>query len=188
MSITDTMQSSVTAPLKATAAKTAQPRRTQHRVRRGQKLDEVVSLSEQRLNQLTSPTGDNKASTSSSSTFTPSGASSEPGSSSSAAAGGDSPFQLQEYLAMLVRRDPHAVETITSLPTEADIESLTSFSDKGKSKDDSSADDDGIFQNVDTDIWVYEQLRRLVLDLTTPWLTSLQQECDKHSRPQPVLL
>lgn len=184
MSITDTMQSSGTAPLKVATAKTTQPRRMQHRVRRGQKLDEVVSLSEQRLNQPTSSTGDNKASTSSSSTFTPSTASSEPGPSSSAGTGGDSPFQLQEYLAMLVRRDPHAVETITSLPTEADIESLTSFSDKGKSKDDSSADDDGIFQNVDTDIWVYEQLRRLVLDLTTPWLTSLQQECDKHSRPQ----
>lgn len=82
---------------------------------------------------------------------------------------------------MLVRRDPHNVETIISLPTEADIEPL-STTHKGKGKDES--EDDGILQNVDTDVWVYEQLRRLVLDLTTPWLTSLQHECDKHARPQ----
>lgn len=105
---------------------------------------------------------------------------SESEASSSSNSGGDSAFQLQEYLAMLVRRDPHNVEAITSLPTEDDIESLNA--DKGKAKDE--PEDDGMFQNIDTDVWVYEQLRRLVLDLTTPWLTSLQQECDKHARPQ----
>ena len=175
MSITDTMQSSAL-PTKA-VTKPSQPRR--NRIRRGQKLDEVVSLSELRLSQFASEGKTAQASSSS----TSSAASGAPGpsASSSSTAGGDSPFQLQEYLAMLVRRDPHNVEAITSLPTEADIESLTASTEKGKSKDD--PEDDGIFQNVDTDIWVYEQLRRLVLDLTTPWLTSLQQECDKHLRP-----
>ncbi|KAJ1030193.1 hypothetical protein NDA16_001104 [Ustilago loliicola] len=184
MSITESMQSGVASLKSAAAFKPNQPRR--NRIRRGQKLDEVVSVSEQRLSQIASGTGQGKTSTSAASTslFSASGAPGPSASSSSNNAGGDSPFQLQEYLAMLVRRDPHNVEAITSLPTEADIESLTT-TDKGKSKDDTpaSSDDDSIFQNVDTDVWVYEQLRRLVLDLTTPWLTSLQLECDKHLRP-----
>ncbi|PWZ02522.1 Mob1/phocein, partial [Testicularia cyperi] len=100
----------------------------------------------------------------------------------------DSPFQLQEYLAMLVRQNPHDVDRIVAIPPESEIEAATSFhspgsgSDKGKSKNE-FGDDDGGMQPVDTDIWVYEQLRRLVLDLTTPWLTALQQDCDKHARP-----
>lgn len=196
MSITESMQSSVTSLKSVAAVKANQPRR--NRIRRGQKLDEVVSISEQRLSQIASGTtgqGRAYASGTSSSSTSGSGVPGPSASSSSNNAGGDSPFQLQEYLAMLVRRDPHNVEAITSLPTEADIESLTTTTttaaaaaaaDKGKSKDDTStppSDDDSIFQNVDTDVWVYEQLRRLVLDLTTPWLTSLQLECDKHLRP-----
>ncbi|SPO20169.1 uncharacterized protein UTRI_00562_B [Ustilago trichophora] len=181
MSITDTMQSTAAPPSKLAIAKSSQPRR--NRIRRGQKLDEVVSLSEQRLSPFSSQGKGSVSQSATPSTSSSSASSSAPGasgpsSSSSAAAGGESPFQLQEYLAMLVRRDPHNVKSITSLPTEADIESLTSSADKGK-----EPEDDAIFQNVDTDIWVYEQLRRLVLDLTTPWLTSLQQECDKHLRP-----
>ena len=179
MSISDTMQS--TALPSKTPAKQPSSRLV-HRIRRGQKLDEIASLSEQRLSRFASASSGSNASQS---TFTAassaSSASGAPGPSSSHA-GGDSPFQLQEYLAMLVRRDPHNVEAITALPTEADIESFSSSADKGKAKDE--PEDDGIFQNVDTDVWVYEQLRRLVLDLTTPWLTSLQQECDKHARPQ----
>lgn len=181
-----------TLPSKAAATKPTHP--SCHRIRRGQKLDEVASLSEQRFasgadrsNTIAAqaPTASSSSSmlpSSSAASSTLSSAAPGPVASSSTSASGDSPFQLQEYLAMLVRRDPHNVEAITSLPTEADIESLTSSS-KGKSKDDLAVEDDAIFQNVDTDVWVYEQLRRLVLDLTTPWLTSLQQECDKHLRP-----
>ncbi|SAM68609.1 uncharacterized protein UBRO_00763 [Ustilago bromivora] len=186
MSITESIQSGGVASLKSAAAiKASQPRR--NRIRRGQKLDEVVSTSEERLSQIASGNTEGKASSSSSLPSGPGAPGPSASSSLSNAAGGDSPFQLQEYLAMLVRRDPHNVEAITSLPTEADIELLTT-TDKGKSKDDSPPtssddDDDSIFQSVDTDIWVYEQLRRLVLDLTTPWLTSLQLECDKHFRP-----
>ncbi|CBQ67904.1 conserved hypothetical protein [Sporisorium reilianum SRZ2] len=179
MSITENMQTS-TLPSKTPPKQL--PHRPVHRIRRGQKLDEVVSLSEQRLNRFTSTSSGGSASQS---TFAPTSSSSSSSSgaaSSSNHAGGDSPFQLQEYLAMLVRRDPHNVEAITALPTEADIESSGSSADKGKAKDE--LEDDGIFQNIDTDVWVYEQLRRLVLDLTTPWLTALQQECDKHARPQ----
>uniref|UniRef100_V5EVX3 Uncharacterized protein n=1 Tax=Kalmanozyma brasiliensis (strain GHG001) TaxID=1365824 RepID=V5EVX3_KALBG len=145
MSITDSAPSS--APLGKPAKA---PQRNPNRIRRGQKLDEILSLSELRLNEF--------ASSSSESTFDPS--------SSSTPSAGSSPFQLQEYLSLLVRRDPHAVETITSLPSETDI-----------------SIDDSPFQNVDTDIWVYEQLRRLVLDLTTPWLTALQTDCSKHLKP-----
>lgn len=182
MSITENMQST-TLPTKPPAKQL--PHRPIHRIRRGQKLDEIVSLSEQRLTRFASGLSGSSASqsafapTSSLSSFS---SASGPAASSSNTAGGDSPFQLQEYLAMLVRRDPHNVEAITALPAEADIESFSSSADKGKAKDE--LEDDGIFQNVDTDVWVYEQLRRLVLDLTTPWLTSLQQECDKHARPQ----
>lgn len=170
MSISDTAPVGGVVPSTklAAVAKSTAPRR--NRIRRGQKLDEVVLLAEQRMHSSDEPR-------STAAVVAPS-ASSSAAAGPSSAAGGESPFQLQEYLAMLVRRDPHAVEAITSLPTEADIEA----SDKGKSRDDS--EDDGMLQNVDTDIWVYEQLRRLVLDLTTPWLTALQQECDRDARPQ----
>lgn len=178
MSIADTMQST-TLPTKA-PAKSTQPRH--HRIRRGQKLDEVVSLSEHRLSQLSLGVKGISSPESASGNVSTTSAAPGPSTSSSTSAGGESPFQLQEYLAMLVRREPHNVDAITSLPTEADIESLTSVAaDKPKAKNDS--EDDSIFQHVDTDVWVYEQLRRLVLDLTTPWLTSLQQECDKLLRP-----
>lgn len=184
MSITENMQSTAL-PAKVPAKQL--PRPSHHRIRRGQKLDEIVSLSEQRLSCFASGSFESKSSTSNAN-FSPTSSSSSSSSSLSAPgpaaslshAGGDSPFQLQEYLALLVRHDPHNVEAITSLPTEADIESLNA--DKGKRKDE--PEDDGLFQNVDTDVWVYEQLRRLVLDLSTPWLTSLQQECDKYARPQ----
>ena len=184
MSITENMQSTAL-PAKVPAKQL--PRPSHHRIRRGQKLDEIVSLSEQRLSCFASGSFESKSSTSNAN-FSPTSSSSSSSSSLSAPgpaaslshAGGDSPFQLQEYLALLVRHDPHNVEAITSLPTEADIDSLNA--DKGKRKDE--PEDDGLFQNVDTDVWVYEQLRRLVLDLSTPWLTSLQQECDKYARPQ----
>lgn len=181
MSITENMQSTAL-PTKTPTKQL--PHRPIHRIRRGQKLEEIVSLSEQRLTRFASASSASTSGTSpSTSALTSSSSSSSLGASSTADnAGGDSAFQLQEYLAMLVRRDPHNVEAITALPTEADIESFGSAADKGKAKDE--LEDDGIFQNVDTDVWVYEQLRRLVLDLTTPWLTSLQEECDKHERPQ----
>lgn len=148
-----------------------------HRIRKGQKLDEVAQVIESRHSGDDASSSSAAASTSAS-TFNSS--SKQPTLASSAASGGESPFQLQEYLAMLVRQDPHNVERIVALPSEADIEAATSFFSPRKG----DAEEEASLQPVDTDIWVYEQLRRLVLDLTTPWLTSLQQECDRHVRPE----
>lgn len=81
---------------------------------------------------------------------------------------------------MLVRQDSHNVERIVALPSEADVEAAGSaVARKG-----GDMEEDASSQPVDTDIWVYEQLCRLVLDLTSPWLTSLQQDCDRHARPE----
>lgn len=57
----------------------------------------------------------------------------------------DSAFQIQEYIALLIQRDPHDVETIVSLPGR---------------KSDASGDKEGkIEASVDEACWVYEQLR-----------------------------
>lgn len=103
----------------------------------------------------------------------------------------DSPFQLQEYLALLVRQNPHDVEHIVTLP-QANVAPAETFSAaKGKGKDSGGTSGEEHFMSgsdeephtVDTDVWVYEQLRRIVADFTTPWLTSLQRDCDRRQRP-----
>lgn len=102
----------------------------------------------------------------------------------------DSPFQLQEYLSLLIRQDPHNVERIVALPqpssevTRTFAEEQPAALQKGKGKDESAFAPEEEPQSVDTDVWVYEQLRRIVLDFTTPWLTSLQKECDRKTRPK----
>ncbi|PWN52788.1 Mob1/phocein, partial [Violaceomyces palustris] len=110
--------------------------------------------------------------------------------SSSSLSAIEGPFQLQEYLSILISRDPHDVERIVALPHESDLDpSQPGTSIKGKERSCSDAsgsismDEDNVVQSVDTDIWVYEQLRRVVLDLSTPWLTSLQEDCDKNAKP-----
>lgn len=63
----------------------------------------------------------------------------------------DSAFQLQEYISLLIRKNPHDVETIVSLPGKV----------KGKGEnDESSSEKDGkgeVF--VDEACWIYEHLR-----------------------------
>lgn len=67
----------------------------------------------------------------------------------------DSPFQLQEYLTLLIRQDPHNVERLCALP-EGEVVSGKSFTDeKGKAKE--AIEDEP--QPVDTDVWIYEHLR-----------------------------
>lgn len=59
--------------------------------------------------------------------------------------------------------------------------------DKGKGRDPESTpfgSMDEESQPVDEDVWIYEQLRRLVLDFSTPWLTMLQTECDRKRNPK----
>ena len=77
----------------------------------------------------------------------------------------DSAFQLQEYIAQLVKFDPHDVDAIVSLP-------LSTTSNEGSGGD------------VDLNCWIYEQIRRLAQDLTSPLITLLQHECDRNSCPE----
>ena len=102
----------------------------------------------------------------------------------------DSSFQLQEYLCIVIRQDPHNVEQIVSLP-QPSPETSRSFADsgmdKGKARDPESTpfgSMDEESQPIDEDVWIYEQLRRLVLDFSTPWLTMLQTDCDRKKSPK----
>lgn len=113
----------------------------------------------------------------------------------------DSPFQLQEYLALLIRQDPHDVERIVNLPQATIAPTETFTAGKGKGREGGGIDGEGSDHftsnggidtfmggeeephQVDTDVWVYEQLRRIVSDFTTPWLISLQRECDRKRKP-----
>jgi len=68
----------------------------------------------------------------------------------------ESPFQLQEYIAHLVRADPHAVARIVRLPSP----------------------------HVQREVWIYEQLRRLAHDLGHPLVSSLQADCNRAKCPE----
>ncbi|KZT56037.1 Mob1/phocein [Calocera cornea HHB12733] len=72
----------------------------------------------------------------------------------------DSAFELQEYLALLLRYDPHAVEELTKLPTGGDGEEVEKWA------------------------WIYEQIRRLVEDMNHPLITRLQEDCTRSSCPE----
>lgn len=63
----------------------------------------------------------------------------------------DSAFQLQEYISLLIRKNPHDVEAIVSLPGKV----------KGKGdNEDTSNDKDGKGEvQVDEACWIYEHLR-----------------------------
>ncbi|QRV99460.1 Mob1/phocein family [Ceratobasidium sp. AG-Ba] len=75
----------------------------------------------------------------------------------------DSAFQSQEYIAHLIRQDPHDVQRIVTLPK-------------------TSMDDDK--GTVDQGSWLFEQLRRLAQDLTYPLITNLQLECTRDTCPE----
>lgn len=60
----------------------------------------------------------------------------------------DSAFQLQEYIALLIRKDIHNVGNIVSVPGRGENE-MTSEDDRG----------------VDEGCWIYEQLRYVVESL-----------------------
>ncbi|PLW24823.1 hypothetical protein PCASD_24865 [Puccinia coronata f. sp. avenae] len=68
----------------------------------------------------------------------------------------ESPFQLQEYIAHLVRADPHAVSRIIRLPS----------------------------LHVQREVWIYEQLRRLAHDLGHPLVSALQADCNRSKCPE----
>lgn len=88
----------------------------------------------------------------------------------------DSAFQLQEYIAQLVKRDPYDIENIVRLPSSQTAQQEQNDSNSG------SGPQDG--PDVDQSCWVYEHLRRLAQDLTYPLITLLQNECTRQSCPE----
>ncbi|EJU02745.1 Mob1/phocein, partial [Dacryopinax primogenitus] len=72
----------------------------------------------------------------------------------------DSAFELQEYLALLLRYDTHSITRLTKLPTGVDGEEVEKWA------------------------WVYEQMRRLVEDMNDPLITQLQLECTRLTCPE----
>ncbi|KAF8309886.1 Mob1/phocein, partial [Clavulina sp. PMI_390] len=88
----------------------------------------------------------------------------------------DSSFQLQEYIALLIKSDPHDVERIISLPTSHHDDDEDELNAAG-----SSAEDD---KPVDEQCWIYEQLRRVAQDLSYPLLSALQLECNRMTCPE----
>ncbi|CEH15419.1 Cell cycle-associated protein [Ceraceosorus bombacis] len=93
----------------------------------------------------------------------------------------DGPFQLQEYIEELVRTDPHDVDKIVAVPEAPEKSSAMDDHENGfggladEPKVGHPHDESG----VDTDVWVYEQLRRIVQDFNSPWLVALQRSCSR---------
>ncbi|TFK49483.1 Mob1/phocein [Heliocybe sulcata] len=94
----------------------------------------------------------------------------------------DSAFQLQEYISLLIRADPHDVDRIVSVPEKTVSKEKEGDAGEEEAKPE---DKDGKGEiTVDEACWIYEQLRRLAQDLTHPLITMLQQECTRASCPE----
>lgn len=66
----------------------------------------------------------------------------------------DSAFQLQEYISLLIRRNPHDVDAIVSIPERSKLNaSCEEKTDEGGEKDSKGE------PAVDEACWIYEQLR-----------------------------
>ena len=88
---------------------------------------------------------------------------------------------MQEAIALLVRSDPHDVERIVRLPGPHGALPFSSAGIKGKAPERADAvEGEG---EVDRDVWLYEQLRRLALDLSYPLVTALQEQCTRSTCP-----
>ncbi|WVW78463.1 hypothetical protein I302_100417 [Kwoniella bestiolae CBS 10118] len=72
------------------------------------------------------------------------------------------PFQLAEYLSLKIRSDPHDVEGLIGVP-------VGDKSMGGKAPD--------------KDVWIYEHLRRIPIDLT-PLITALLPICNRETCPE----
>ncbi|WWD00573.1 hypothetical protein V866_007508 [Kwoniella sp. B9012] len=72
------------------------------------------------------------------------------------------PFQLAEYLSLKIRNDPHDVQGLIDVP-------VGDKSMGGKAPD--------------KDVWIYEHLRRLPIDLT-PLITALLPICTRETCPE----
>lgn len=85
---------------------------------------------------------------------------------------------MAEAIAALVRSDPHDVDRIVERPKHG-VLSLG----KGKAREEAS-DDAANGQDVDENVWIYEQLRRVALDLSYPLVAMLQEQCTRQSCPE----
>ncbi|GAA6063267.1 hypothetical protein JCM10212_005001 [Sporobolomyces blumeae] len=80
-----------------------------------------------------------------------------------------SSFAVQEYIATLVRRDASDVESIVTIPTMT----TGGFAlDEAERVDRDGRDGD----LVEETLWIYEQLRRFIVD-QQPWIHALSKEC-----------
>ncbi|GAA5982828.1 hypothetical protein JCM11641_004640 [Rhodosporidiobolus odoratus] len=86
----------------------------------------------------------------------------------------ESSFAVQEYIAALVRRDPHDVDLITMIPTTREAAVDDQADGQGEEEE---------VELVDEDVWVYEQLRRLALDQHL-WVAALSAS-PSPSEPPP---
>lgn len=65
----------------------------------------------------------------------------------------DSAFQLQEYISLLIRLDPHDVERIVAVPGKSSVKDQDASEEKEVEKDGKGE------VTVDEACWIYEQLR-----------------------------
>ncbi|GAA5866923.1 hypothetical protein JCM8547_003918 [Rhodosporidiobolus lusitaniae] len=93
-----------------------------------------------------------------------------------------SSFAVQEYIAVLVRRDPHDVELICTIPTSAQDAEEWGAQEREEEEE---------VELVDEDVWVYEHLRRITLDqhlwlaaLTTSPSPGVPPPCTSESCPE----
>ncbi|KAK9900460.1 Mob1/phocein [Cystobasidium minutum MCA 4210] len=147
----------------------------------------------------------------------------------------DSPFEVQEYLAMLVAENPHDIQRLIQIPRWKRASTSSSSSSKGKqvassdintasddnnppeqsgdgsdnddratkgqqlstsassnndedskraSNDGDNDNEDDEYEYVDRDVWLYEHLRRLAIDLSQPFVVTLQEHCTRETCPE----
>ncbi|GAA5977496.1 hypothetical protein JCM10908_004995 [Rhodotorula pacifica] len=87
----------------------------------------------------------------------------------------DSGFAVQEYIAALVRRDPHDTELLVTIPRRE-------YADEDDDNEGPEGDEWGE-PAVDEAVWIYEHLRRIVQDQHL-WIATLMSECTASTCPE----
>ena len=122
----------------------------------------------------------------------------------------ESPFQVQEFLTHLVAEDPHNVTGLVELPRwkngskssrgkareQVDNDKSNHIAKNESNGDDVKVDgkpdgdteasetDDEAFIYVEREVWLYEHLRRLAIDLSHPFVVALQEHCSRETCPE----
>jgi hypothetical protein len=92
----------------------------------------------------------------------------------------DSAFQLQEYISLLARLDPHDVERIVAIPGKS-VTEAGGEKDAEKEKEKQAAPEDDRVA-VDEACWIYEQLRYTVLSSSNGMHSGLMRQKDASHR------